>query len=564
MYQKNLFFFVFLVVANFAAAQNSLLIPDTLSGTNINLTLQLGTHQFLNGNITNTMGANGNILGPTLIFQQGDSVDIKVDNQIGETTTIHWHGMHVSPENDGGPHTVIPANTVWNPSFKVLDKAATFWYHPHLHEHTNEHVSKGIAGMIIVRDAEEAALSLPRKYGVDDFPLVIQTKDFDNNNQIIVPSNADDIAMVNATIDPKLEVPAQVVRLRLLNGSSMRVFNVGLSNNTTFYQIASDGGLLKKAIALTRLQLAPGERAEILIDFSTLNGQTIFLKSYASELPDGIYGATNPGMMPMISLDNYKPNPLNGSDFNLLQFDVVAATANPITAIPTNLVDLNPIPEASADITRNFIFSPKIRGRNQLNGDFLINDVSFNIDVINYRIPLGNTEIWSVRNQSAIAHPFHIHDIQFYILDRNGAAPVPSEQGLKDVVLIRPMETVRVITKFEDFTNNTVPYMYHCHMLYHEDGGMMGQFLVIDMTSPTNELDKLAISIFPNPTTDIIQLKGLPLSTIKLYNCAGQLLAKRENTKETEEFSLKTYPAGFYYFNVTTNNLISTYKVIKE
>jgi len=210
---------ILLLISANIVAQNSILIPTTLSGANINLTLQNGTHQFYSGTNTTTMGVNGNVLGPTIILNKGDLVNFAVDNQIGEVTTIHWHGMHVSPENDGGPHTTIDPNTVWRPSFTVLDKAGTYWYHPHLHEKTNEHVSKGIAGLIIVRDTEEAALTLPRTYGVDDFPIVIQTKDFDAAKQIVVPSNSDDVLMVNATIDPLLEVPAQVVRLRLLNGS---------------------------------------------------------------------------------------------------------------------------------------------------------------------------------------------------------------------------------------------------------------------------------------------------------------------------------------------------------
>ena len=152
-----------ILVSSQISAQNPLLIPDTLSSTNINLTLQNGTHQFYSGINTSTMGANGNILGPTLIFNQGDFVNITVDNQLSDTTTIHWHGLHVSPENDGGPHTYILSGDTWNPGFTVMDKAATYWYHPHLHRKTNEHVSKGIAGMIIVRDNDEATLTLPSR-----------------------------------------------------------------------------------------------------------------------------------------------------------------------------------------------------------------------------------------------------------------------------------------------------------------------------------------------------------------------------------------------------------------
>ncbi len=462
---------IFLLTTVSLTAQNPVIIPGTLSGTEFILNLQNGTFQFYNGTNTTTMGVNGHILGPTLIMQKGDFVDITVNNNLDDTTTIHWHGMHVSAENDGGPHTFILSGESWNPQFTVMDKAGTYWYHPHLHEKTNKHVSLGIAGFIIVKDEEEAALELPRTYGIDDFPLVIQTKDFDANKQIVTPSNADDVLMVNATIDPSLDVPAQVVRFRLLNGSSQRVFNIGLSANLTFYQIGTDGGLLNEPLALTRLQMAPGERAEILIDFDGMEGQAVQLMSYASEFQNGIYGATNPGMMQFMTLDGYKPNALNGTNFDIIEFNVVAQTSDPVTLVPTTLVEVTPYPEESADITRTLNFSPSQMGPDQLNHPFLINGTSFNMDIINYTIPLNNIEIWSIFNQSAIAHPFHIHDVQFFVLDRNGVSPPASEQGRKDVILIKPMETVRFITQFTDFANDPVPYMLHCHMLVHEDGG---------------------------------------------------------------------------------------------
>lgn len=144
-------------------AQNKLQIPDTLSGTKFNLTIQKGSLIFYPGFTTNTIGVNGNILGPTLILRKGDNISMNVTNTLTDTTTIHWHGMHVAPQNDGGPHTVILPGTTWQPQFTVMDNAATYWYHPHLHRKTAEHVTKGIAGFIIVRDNQEAALKLPRK-----------------------------------------------------------------------------------------------------------------------------------------------------------------------------------------------------------------------------------------------------------------------------------------------------------------------------------------------------------------------------------------------------------------
>ncbi len=557
-----------ILVSSQILAQNPLLIPDTLSGSNINLTLQPGTYQFYNGINTGTMGANGNILGPTLLLNQGDFVNITVDNQLSDTTTIHWHGLHVSPENDGGPHTYILAGDTWNPSFTVMDKAATYWYHPHLHRKTNEHVSKGIAGMIIVRDNEEAALTLPRSYGVDDFPLVIQTKDFDANNEIVVPTNSDDVVMVNATIDATLDVPAQIVRLRLLNGSSMRVFNIGLSGNQTFYQIASDGGLLSSPNAITRIQLTPGERAEILVDLSSMNGQSIHLMSYASEFQNGIYGALNPGTNAFMTLDGYNPNPLNGKDFNIMRFNVVAPNGNPIMTIPTSLVEVNPIPESNANTTRNLTMTPATMGPNQLNGNFLINNVSFDMDFMNYTIPLGNIEVWSIFNQSAIAHPFHIHDVQFFVLDRNGNPPPASEQGRKDVILVKPQETVRFIAKFEDFTSETVPYMYHCHMLVHEDGGMMGQFIVIDKITGINDtyLNK-EISMYPNPTTGIIHitaLKNLELKKIEITDLLGRSVMMVDHLISGKAIDLRHLPKRIHLVKIFSDHGVSIKKIMIE
>ena len=566
MNTRTLISILILLTTTTVMAQNQIIIPDTLSGTSFKLTLQNGTVQFFAGKETSTMGVNGNILGPTLIMQKGDEVDIKVENQLNEETTIHWHGMHVSASNDGGPHTVIEPEAIWNPSFTVMDRAATYWYHPHLHEKTNEQVTKGLAGFIIVRDTDEAEIELPRRYGIDDFPLVIQTKDFDANNQVIAHSNSDDVLLVNATIDPELDVPAQVVRLRLLNGSSQRVFNIGLSGNQTFYQIASDDGLLSKTNAVTRLRMAPGERAEILIDLDDMQGQNLSLMSYASEFQSGIYGATNPGMMSMMTLDGYKPNPMNGSNFEILKLNVIAPTDAPVTSIPTDLVKITPLSESSADQNRSLFFTPQSMGPNQLNGKFLINGTNFDMDVINHSIPLNNIEIWTITNQSGIAHPFHIHDVHFYVLDRNGAAPPPSEQGRNDVILIPPMESVRLIMQFTDFANDEVPYMYHCHMLTHEDDGMMGQFEVIDETTGFINKERISeLKMYPNPSTSGNTIISVPASfdgEVKLLvqNMEGKIVKDVTYQKSIREIRLNldgTDP-GAYIVKLRSDNQFAT------
>ena len=548
-----------------------------MSGNEFNLSLQNGTTQLFDGDATETMGANGGNLGPTLIFEQGEFVNINVTNNIGEETTIHWHGMHISPENDGGPHSVIMPGETWNPNFTVMDKACTMWYHPHLHEKTNEHVTKGITGFIIIRDDDEAALDLPRTYGVDDFPLNLQTKQFDATNQIVIGEHGDNVPMVNSTIDAFVEFPAQVVRLRVLNGSSMRVFNLGFSNNSTFYQIGSDGGLLSEPISMDRLLLAPAERAELLVDLSDMTGESIELKSYGSTLPQSAYGIAGLSTMQGVAPSGYNSNELNGNDFILLDINVGAQTDNPILTIPSLLVDVTPIDESEATLTRNLQITAPNMMQNSITGPFVFDGQSFDMNVINQTVQLGDTEIWEIFNMSMVAHPFHIHDVQFYILDRNGVIPPENERGRKDVVLVKNMETVRFIAKFEDHADDEVPYMYHCHMLQHEDEGLMGQFIVegesvgID-NSITLPNDFVLFPAYPNPfnPTTTIRFKLVTSqqnASLRIYDISGRLVETLLNEKLIAgEHEIKwnggNNPSGVYFISFETGEFFSNQKII--
>ena len=546
--------------------QNTLVIPPTIENQNINLTLDEGTNDFYSGITTNTMGANGNLLGPTIIMYRDSSYNITVNNQLADTTTIHWHGLHISPENDGGPHTYIVPNSTWNPQFTNMDKAGTYWYHPHLHEKTDEHVSKGIAGMLLVRDQEELALNLPLSYGVDEFPIIIQTKAFDANGQIEFHTENDTSIIVNGVVNPVVDFPAQIVRLRVLNGASQRVIEFGFSDNRQFNLIGTDGGLLTSSLALTRYRLAPGQRADILVDLSSDLGQNVQLMNFGSELPAGIYGASQPGVSSNASITGYDNNFLNGADFQLLDITVVAQTTNPITAMPTTLANYTPLLESSSDATRSLTFTSD-GGMGDLTGPFLINDTSFDLDVINEIVPFGNTEVWTLTNETGIAHPFHIHDVQFFILDIDGNTPPPELQGLNDVVLVPGGQgTVRFIAVFDDFDSNTVPYMYHCHMLTHEDAGMMGQFIVSKSVGIDEDSDN-NLSIYPNPSTNgtfIVNLNNSNATTqsIEILNLQGQSIQFESNIDNNRlEISINNLP-GIYIFILKTDKGVFSEKLI--
>jgi len=553
---------ILILLSSLAFAQNPLFIPPTLTGNTFNLTLQAGTHQFFSGQPTATMGVNGNILAPTLIFEKDSIVNITVNNNLPDSTTMHWHGLHVSPENDGGPHSIIPQNTTWNPSFKVLDKAATYWYHPHLHHKTNQHVVKGIAGFLIVKDAEEAALNLPRNYGVDDFPMVLQTKAFDVNNQIDVESHEDSIFMINATIEPYLDAPAQVVRFRLLNGSSNRTYFMGLSNGMSFDQIASDGGLLAAPVSLNRLKLGPGERAEILINLTGMQSQTVNLVNYCEELPIGIYGAEFPAVNQWATLPGYGNNPLNLNNYTMLQINVVAQTTSPVTTVPTTLANVTPLLEINANQTRTINLGTTNPGNNFLHGPFVFNGYGFKMDSINEYVKFNDIEVWTLNNNTQTHHPFHIHDVQFYILDRDGNPPPLNEQGRKDVVLLAPFETVRFIAQFDDFESDTVPYMYHCHMLPHEDGGMMGQFIVSSTVDVEEQINKNGVKIFPNPTNNYLYLESKSkINSVQIFDVSGRELAVQLQENKIDVSFLKN---GVYFIAIHNHEGVVTSKFIKK
>ncbi len=547
-----------LALPSLCNGQTPLFIPELLQGTTFNLNVQTGSMQFWPGINTPTFGVNGNILGPTLLMNKGDEVTLNVTNNLSTTTTMHWHGLHVSAMNDGGPHQIIQEGATWSPQFEVKNNAGTFWYHPHGENKTDMQVSKGVAGMIIIKDAEEALLELPRTYGVDDFPLVFQTKSFDVLHQIQIATHADTLVMVNATVDAYLNVPAQVVRFRLLAGSSERTYNFGFSNNMNFYQIATDGGLKEVPFQTNRLKLSPGERAEILVDFSSLQGESVQLMSYGSELPDGIFGSENVGMM--ASPEGYDENPLNGADFNLLLFNVGDQTTNAVTSIPASLVAINDLNVADADVNRTLLLSPMEMGPiNMVEGPFGINNVQFQMEVINEIVQLGDIEIWTITNQTQVAHPFHIHDVQFQIIDFNGDNPPPDQQGWKDVVLVMPQQSVSFIAKFEDFADPVVPYMYHCHLLHHEDEGMMGSFVVIDPNQV--EESRLAVNFppYPNPANSSITLElnriMHTLPKTEVIDALGKVLKVEAEMCDNKIVLLTdSLPAGFYTVLVEGNN----------
>src|SRR5690625_3074267 len=419
------------------------------------LTAQEGTSSFLPGVETETWGFDGDFLGPTLRAERGERVAVEFTNTLEESTSVHWHGMHLPPEMDGGPHQEVPAGGSWRPTWLVDQPAATLWYHPHPHGRTEKHVYMGLSGLFLIDDEESAASGLPDEYGVDDIPLVVQDKAFTEDGQLTlasaVPSGVmGERIMVNGTVGAVQEVTSERVRLRILNGSTLRSYNFGFSDDRSFQLVATDGGLLTGPHETTRIQLSPGERAEIVVEMAP--GEETMLRSYPQHLGD----ITDPeGYGALDTLDVLR----------LVAAPELTASAE----VPDTLADGERLDEADATVERTFVMKNM-----RLNGQLM--DMA-RVDEV---VTVDTTEIWVVRNEDRMPHNWHIHDVQFEVLSVDGEAPPPELRGRKDTIYTEPGREYRLIMRFEHYTSTEYPYMYHCHLLRHEDFGLMGQFVVVE------------------------------------------------------------------------------------
>jgi bilirubin oxidase len=451
-----------------SGAYNPLWIPDTLSGKTFNLTLSPSSKQLQPGATTTTYGYNGDdFWGPTLIMNQGDVVQMHVTNNLADETTAHWHGFHIPAMMDGGPHQPIAPGATWSPSFEVKNRAGMYWYHPHLHMMTQDQMTHGAGGLIIVQDPEEAALPLPRTYGVDDIPVVLTSRRFKSDNQFDLTAAYGDYLLTNGTMHAKVDLPAQVVRLRILNVETERSYNLGFSDGRTFQVIGTDGGLVSAPVPVTKVTLYVGERLDILVDLSKdAVGKALDLQAFNGGQFFGFPGG-EPGTSGEFG------SLLNNTTFDVLHIDVAAATANPITSIPATLAKTTYWTDADVTKSRTVKITDKGPGT-----PFTFDGAGYDENVINQNVALNGVEKWTISNGMTFSHSFHIHDVQFKIVARSSGKVADYEQGWKDVVSVPRNESVTFIAKFDDFASATDAYMYHCHMGNHEDGGLMGQFLV--------------------------------------------------------------------------------------
>lgn len=468
----------------FKAKPKSLAIPVAMTGEvrsgvrTYDLELQKGISEFFDGVKTHTLGINGAYLGPTLRMRTGESVQMNITNRIGEPSTLHWHGFHLPARADGGPHQIIRNGETWSPSFTVKQHASMFWYHSHMVPRTGPQVYHGLAGVIYVDDDETERLDLPSEYGVDDIPLILQDRSFESDGSLSydtsMPSRMmgirGDTLLVNGTLRPYFVARTSKLRLRILNGSNARFYKIGFADGRTFHQIGTDGGLLEQPFQTRHITLAPGERAQIIVNLD--NGRPALLRTF--ETP-------NSGMMGGGGMMSKMMSGMVGDDltFNVLDIRPDAKRASS-AQIPDRLIRLERPDPSQAVGMRHFVLGMRMGMAGMMSGGapFTINGKSMDMNRIDEVVRMGTKEIWQIDNDSSMSHPFHIHDVQFRILDRNGVPPEGGETGLKDTIFVKSHERVRLLLGFTDYADPDVPYMYHCHNLEHEDAGMMGQFVV--------------------------------------------------------------------------------------
>ena len=545
-----------------SAQYNNLWIPDTLSGTTFNLTLMDTLKQLRTGQQTVTAGVNGDFWGPTLFFNKGDTVHMNVHNLLNDSTTLHWHGMHLPAVMDGGPHQVIPVGTIWQPYWKVTNNAATYWYHPHLHEMTQDQMTKGLGGFIIVRDAEEAALALPRTYGVDDIPLMLTSRKYLTGNAFAVTNTAyGDYMLTNGTPNAQVSLPKQMVRLRILNAEMERAYNLGFSDGRPFYIIGNDGGLLNDTVEATRVILAVGERIEILVDLSNKSiGDTLNLNAY-----NGGFGLGFPGGEP--NTTGQFGSLLNNKTFTLLHINVAAATANAITTIPATLANNTYWTAADATVNKSVTVTGGQPGQPQ--NPFGFDNTHFDFNVMNKTVNLNDIEKWTITNSNVFGHAFHIHDVEFKLVSRSTGSVGAYESGWKDVLYLPINSSATFVARFDDYADSIHPFMYHCHFANHEDGGMMGQFVVKDTSTIISGIGEnkkafVDFSLYPNPAHNklFIQLpeENAGVYYVRMSDVAGRTVYMLPKPQLENGMDISMLPAGVYFVALTDSKFNTAIK----
>ncbi len=436
-----------------------------------------------------TLEDSGSYLGPTMRLRRGDKVRVVFRNELPESTIVHWHGLAMPALMDGHPRLVIPKGARYLYEFEVLDRAGHYWYHPHPDERTGPQVYRGLAGQIFVQDDEESALRLPS--GDHEIPLVLQDRTFDGDKQLLYLAGRMEAMrgflgeqiLVNGTPEKELHLATGAYRLRLFNGSNSRIYKLAWSNGMPFTVIGTDGGLLERPLRKPYLVLAPAERADVIVDLSGQTmGTSIELRSLRYPAPQMMMmgGGMGRGMGGMGRGGGLE----QGSEFRVLRVRVERKETGGFR-MPARLSQPGFRRRQEAENAEE----PRVYSLSFMRMQWYLNDRTFEMEEVeaNETFRAGSVQVLEFRNASRammrMAHPMHVHGGQFQVLRRTPAAEADemaaamnegfTDEGWKDTVLVLPGETVQVLMKFPRFPGL---FLYHCHILEHEDMGMMRNY----------------------------------------------------------------------------------------
>ena len=419
------------------------LVPVSTTGTQdvYEMTIREGRAEIIPGTLTPVYGYDGVYPGPTIRAHKGRTTVIRQTNGLPFNQNVHLHGGIVPAASDGHPMQLIAPGGSFTYTYPNNQDAATLWYHDHAHGLSARTMFYGLAGMYIVEDDLEASLELPK--GDFEVPLIIQDRSFNADGSLRYTENVDegflgDTIVVNGTVSPRFAVKRALYRLRFLNASNARAYNLKLANGAPMVQIAGDGSLLEAPVSRGAVSLAPAERVDVLVDFSRVAAGT------------------------QVQLTNTLGS---GSTATVMRFDVTGAKVSS-GRVPGAM---RPREEISAPVqTRRWdlMFSTSGTPRWELSG------LAFDMDRIDARPALGTTEHWLFVNQSHRLHPMHLHGVHFRVLDRSSGAVPAGERAWKDTVLVDIGETVIVQPRFAPYPGR---YVFHCHNLEHQERAMMLQ-----------------------------------------------------------------------------------------
>jgi len=506
------------------------------------------------GQLTNVIAINNSYPGPSVILQRGSTFSANFINQLSEAATIHWHGLSVPESMDGHPKDSILPGGSFTYTFPVNQKAGTFFYHAHAHMNTAKQVYKGFGGFFIIDDPDEIQLGLPR--GVFDIPLCIQDRRvadipefiYDPSMMEIMGGFLGDAPLINGTPDAYFEVSKTLYRFRLLNASNARVYKIAFSDGSQFQIIATDGGLKDNPVTANSFYLSPGERVDILFDFSSYTiGQSVTLKS-----------------QPFTS--SGQGNYVQGTEMNLLRFDVTgnASSGGIVPSVLTPISYYNP----SEVVARRTFTLTMSQMTHKING------LVFEMNRIDWQTPFNSLEEWEIINSTNEFHPMHIHGVQFQVYSRNGNLNLPpNDKGWKDTVLVNAYERVKLLVKFKDYKGI---YLFHCHNLEHEDDGMMLNFKIVDPSGISEENSHSAEGYelyqnFPNPFNPSTEIRfDIPKDAdvqIKVYDRLGKEVAmlvdgQKKAGKHSVIFNAAHLPSGEYFYKLTTGSISITRKMM--